>query len=162
MAIWPSIVSSSNDESSVGNVTQCLIWDAANFLLLSGKQVGRTDPSPSQPILGACSSIWIINLMPVGEASLDSSRRASNREFCIFPHSSMRGGGAPMLLQRLREYAETREDLPPAMYQTVFIRYVLQLSNQGEPLALIDLATQQQKRGLQKKAPDCVRSSGDR
>jgi len=67
-----------------------------------------------------------------------------------------------MLLQRLREYAETREDLPPAMYQTVFIRYVLQLSNQGEPLALIDLATQQQKRGLQKKAPDCVRSSGDR
>lgn len=67
-----------------------------------------------------------------------------------------------MLLQRLREYAETREDLPPTMYQPVYIRYVLRLDAQGEHPTLIDLATQEHKRGLEKLTPNCVRSSGDR
>ncbi|MBF6592211.1 MAG: type I-C CRISPR-associated protein Cas8c/Csd1, partial [Ktedonobacterales bacterium] len=36
-----------------------------------------------------------------------------------------------MLLQRLREYAERLDDLPPAMYQRVPIRYLLLLDEAG-------------------------------
>lgn len=67
-----------------------------------------------------------------------------------------------MLLQRLREYAETREDFPPAMYQNGIVRYVLRLDAQGNPQWMIDLATGQSKRGLERMIPNCVRSSGDR
>src|SRR5262249_54815129 len=103
-----------------------------------------------------------INQIPADEDNHNSSRLASTREFYTSHHNSMRKGGVLMLLQRLREYAEMREDLPPAMYQAIPIRYVLRLDAQEEHSTLIDLATQEHKRGLEKLAPNCVRSSGDR
>ncbi|HLW00257.1 MAG TPA: type I-C CRISPR-associated protein Cas8c/Csd1 [Ktedonobacterales bacterium] len=63
-----------------------------------------------------------------------------------------------MLLQRLSEYAD-QLDLPPAMYQSVAIRYVIMLDRAGRYLNIVDRASQKQKSGVERLAPDCKRSS---
>ncbi len=65
-----------------------------------------------------------------------------------------------MLLQRLRDYAQTLS-IPPPLYQRLPIRYILQINEHGKPLTLIDTATPTNKRGNERVAPDYTRSSGD-
>ncbi len=62
-----------------------------------------------------------------------------------------------MLLQRLSEYAD-RLGLPPPMYQSLSIRYVIQLDWAGGYRNLIDRATQESKRGIAHLVPSLRRS----
>jgi len=69
-----------------------------------------------------------------------------------------------MLLERLREYAESRlkEDLPPAMYQRQPIRYIAVLDNEGRLLGIQSLSDPHErrtKRGKEMLAPYVKRSS---
>ncbi len=66
-----------------------------------------------------------------------------------------------MFLQRLAEYADRLDDLPPPMYQRVPVRYLLRLDADGHPRgAIIDRQTKEDKRGITVIAPHLKRSSG--
>lgn len=70
-----------------------------------------------------------------------------------------------MLLQKLREYAEERLDLPPPMYQEQSIRYFITLRNDGSFAGYRDTASSEEKalkNGLRHRAPHVKRSSGIR
>ncbi len=67
-----------------------------------------------------------------------------------------------MLLQRLKEYAETRMILPPPLYVEAPVRYVIDLDNRGRLLNFepIDTASQQTRRGKPRLVPSVTRTSG--
>ncbi len=63
-----------------------------------------------------------------------------------------------MFLQRLREYAEQMENLPPPMYQRVAVSYVIALDAEGRPQGVISRKPQKNKRGPEEMVPDLKRS----
>lgn len=64
-----------------------------------------------------------------------------------------------MLLERLREYADRLDDLPPPMYQPTPVRYVLALDSQGRQLGEpVDTKTENDKRGKVRFAPHVKRT----
>jgi CRISPR-associated protein Csd1 len=67
-----------------------------------------------------------------------------------------------MILTRLKEYADTRMTLPPAMYRTQPVRWFINLTLEGELEGLTPLGgtSKADKRGLNLTVPDLVRSSG--
>lgn len=70
-----------------------------------------------------------------------------------------------MLLQRLREYAIERMDLPPKLYAEAAVRYVVELSETGdllsrEPIDLADPSTPRTRRGIRRPMPQVVKTSG--
>ncbi len=63
-----------------------------------------------------------------------------------------------MFLQKLSEYAD-RIGMPPAQYQNVPIRYLVQLDSNGRLVGkIIDLRTDEDKRGKARLVPDLKRS----
>lgn len=72
-----------------------------------------------------------------------------------------------MLLERLREYADNRMAQPPRLYASTPIAAVIELAADGSlrsnrPTVTIDPSTARGKRGIDRFAPDLVRSSGIR
>jgi CRISPR-associated protein Csd1 len=67
-----------------------------------------------------------------------------------------------MILARLKEYADTRMTLPPAMYRTQPVRWFINLTLEGglEGFTPLGGTTKADKRGLNLTVPDLVRSSG--
>ena len=67
-----------------------------------------------------------------------------------------------MLLQKLREYAEGRLQMPPPMYQSTRIRWVIDLDGRGLLLGFVPTADENDrlKRGKERLAPTVTRSSG--
>jgi len=68
-----------------------------------------------------------------------------------------------MLLQRLKEYADTRMDLPPQLYSETPVRYIIELNALGQPLGLTDTAdpaNPKTKRGQRYAMPQITRTSG--
>ena len=71
-----------------------------------------------------------------------------------------------MLLSKLKEYADEREQLPP-LYASTPVAWIVALDSNGQPLApqpisRMDSSTTRGKRGLDMSAPDVQRSSGIR
>lgn len=62
-----------------------------------------------------------------------------------------------MLLQRLREYADRLDDLPPPMYQRVPIRYIIRLDRAGQCHSIVPVG-EERTRGLPMLVPDCKRT----
>lgn len=62
-----------------------------------------------------------------------------------------------MFLQRLCEYAD-RLDMPPPMYQSVPIRYIIELDHTGSHPNIVDTATPELKRGKPRPVPDLKRT----
>lgn len=70
-----------------------------------------------------------------------------------------------MLLQRLVAYADTRMALPPALYSETPVRYIIELDADGQFLELIDTADlkdPRRRRGVPRRVPQIVRTSGIR
>src|SRR6476659_632459 len=68
-----------------------------------------------------------------------------------------------MLLQRLKEYADTRMNLPPQLYSETAVRYIIELDAIGKPLGIIDTAdpaNPKTKRGQRYAMPQVSRSVG--
>ena len=70
-----------------------------------------------------------------------------------------------MFLQRLREYADGRMELPPVLYSETPIRYVIDLDLDGTPRTGIptdtaDPSSPRGKRGVRRLAPQVARSVG--
>jgi CRISPR-associated protein Csd1 len=68
-----------------------------------------------------------------------------------------------MLLQRLKEYADTRMELPPQLYSDTAVRYIIELDTTGKPLGIIDTAdpaNPKTKRGQRYAMPQVSRSVG--
>lgn len=68
-----------------------------------------------------------------------------------------------MLLQRLKEYAEQRLDMPPTLYNEAPVRYIIELDAAGRPLGVIDTAdpsSPRTKRGQRRLVPQINRSVG--
>lgn len=70
-----------------------------------------------------------------------------------------------MLLRRLKEYADTRMDMPPTLYTETAVRYIIELDIQGHllsprPTDTADPANPKAKRGQRRQAPQIQRSSG--
>ncbi|MER3485131.1 MAG: type I-C CRISPR-associated protein Cas8c/Csd1, partial [Chloroflexota bacterium] len=69
-----------------------------------------------------------------------------------------------MLLQRLKEYAEARLQLPPRLYTEVPVRYIIELDSSGRllapaPVDTADRASPQTRRGTRRYAPSVQRAS---
>jgi len=67
-----------------------------------------------------------------------------------------------MLLRRLTQYAD-RLGLPPSLYSETPIRYIIELTDDGSVLGIIDTAdpsAPSSKRGARRPAPEVQRSSG--
>ena len=66
-----------------------------------------------------------------------------------------------MLLQRLREYADERLQLPPRLYNRVAVRYLITLDAKGRCITgrLEDLAEERNRRGLPLLVPQVRRTS---
>lgn len=67
-----------------------------------------------------------------------------------------------MLLQRLKEYADTRMSLPPRLYSPTQVRYMIDLDSTGTRAAITDLADSSSRKTKQGKwflAPQVARSS---
>lgn len=70
-----------------------------------------------------------------------------------------------MLLQRLKEYADTRMELPPRLYSEMPVRYIIELDQYGQllstrPTDTSDPANAKTKRGQPRQVPQIQRSSG--
>lgn len=70
-----------------------------------------------------------------------------------------------MFLQKLKEYAGTRMDSAPPLYKKTPIAYIVALDEDGKPLSPAPISTANPKekstrRGVERAAPDIVRSSG--
>jgi CRISPR-associated protein Csd1 len=67
-----------------------------------------------------------------------------------------------MILTRLKEYADTRMDLPPAMYEPVPVAWLIKINHEGKLLGFIDLrgSDKREKRGRVMQVPSLVRASG--
>jgi CRISPR-associated protein Csd1 len=70
-----------------------------------------------------------------------------------------------MLLQKLKEYADTRMTLPPPLYNETPVRYIIELDGAGKPLSpaptdTADPASKRTKRGQLFLMPQVQRSSG--
>jgi CRISPR-associated protein Csd1 len=70
-----------------------------------------------------------------------------------------------MLLQKLKEYADTRMTLPPPLYSETSVRYIIELDGTGKPLSpfptdTVDPASKRTKRGLRRLMPQVQRTSG--
>lgn len=66
-----------------------------------------------------------------------------------------------MILTRLKEYADTRMELPPAMYRTQPVRWFINLTLEGELEGFTPLGrtSKADKRGLNLTVPDLVRAN---
>lgn len=64
-----------------------------------------------------------------------------------------------MFLEKLSAYAE-RINMPPSMYQSTSIRYVIQLDADGNYLNIEELVDEKNKPTFSRNAPSCKRSSG--
>jgi len=66
-----------------------------------------------------------------------------------------------MLLQRLCEYADRRDDLAPPLYSEAWVRYIIELDRRGRLLNLqpIDLADPRSRRGQRRPVPRVQRNS---
>lgn len=70
-----------------------------------------------------------------------------------------------MLLQRLREYADERLDLPPTLYSETPIRYIIELDDTGRllnprPVDTADPSSPRTRRGTRRLAPQVQRAVG--
>jgi CRISPR-associated protein Csd1 len=70
-----------------------------------------------------------------------------------------------MLLQKLKEYADTRMMLPPPLYNETTVRYIIELDNTGRPLSpsptdTADPSSKRTKRGQLFLMPQVQRTSG--
>lgn len=70
-----------------------------------------------------------------------------------------------MLLQKLKEYADTRMSLPPSLYDTKPVRYIVELDGTGKlrsphPIDTADPASKQTRRGTNLPIPQVGRTSG--
>lgn len=70
-----------------------------------------------------------------------------------------------MLLQRLKEYADQRMDLPPALYSETVVRYIIELDHTGallssRPTDTADPSSPRTKRGERYLMPQVQRTSG--
>lgn len=65
-----------------------------------------------------------------------------------------------MLLQRLKEYADERMDLPPQLYSETAVRYIIELDPAGRCLGITDTADGKAKRGQRYLMPQITRTSG--
>lgn len=68
-----------------------------------------------------------------------------------------------MLLQRLKEYAEQRLEMPPTLYSEAPVRYIIELDATGQPLGVIDTvdpSSPRTKRGQRRLVPQINRSVG--
>jgi CRISPR-associated protein Csd1 len=70
-----------------------------------------------------------------------------------------------MLLKRLREYADARIELPPTLYVSAPVRYLIELDKDGrllnpEPVDTADPASPQTRRGTRRLVPQVTRAVG--
>jgi len=70
-----------------------------------------------------------------------------------------------MLLEKLKEYAETRMTLPPQLYVESPVRYVIELDGLGrllnsEPVDTADRTNRSTERGVRRLVPQVTRTSG--
>lgn len=70
-----------------------------------------------------------------------------------------------MLLQRLKEYADNRMDMPPVLYSEAPVRYIIELGVDGRllnprPIDTADNANAKTKRGQRRLVPQVTRSVG--
>ena len=70
-----------------------------------------------------------------------------------------------MLLQRLKEYADQRMDMPPTLYSETPVRYIIELDAQGrvlnpQPTDTADPANPKTKRGQRRLMPQITRAVG--
>jgi CRISPR-associated protein Csd1 len=70
-----------------------------------------------------------------------------------------------MLLQKLKEYAETRMTLPPLLYAEAPVRYIIDLDEQGgllnpQPIDTADRSNRGTERGVRRLVPQVTRTSG--
>ena len=70
-----------------------------------------------------------------------------------------------MLLQRLKEYADERMELPPTLYTAVPVRYLIEIDLDGRllnpaPVDTADPSSPTTRRGTRRFAPQIQRSSG--
>lgn len=67
-----------------------------------------------------------------------------------------------MLLQRLKEFADTRMELPPKLYSPTSVRYIIELDREGRFLGIVDTAEQKgkAKRGQTFLMPQVNRTYG--
>lgn len=67
-----------------------------------------------------------------------------------------------MILARLKEYADTRMEMPPEMYGHSPVRWIIELDSSGSPLGFISQGgnTKADARGERRLVPEVVRSSG--
>ncbi|MDQ3692772.1 MAG: type I-C CRISPR-associated protein Cas8c/Csd1 [Chloroflexota bacterium] len=69
-----------------------------------------------------------------------------------------------MLLQRLADYADQMEELPPPMYQPTAVRYIIRLTEEGRPLGApidtADRANRATEKGVRRFVPAAKRTSG--
>ncbi|HEU4328805.1 MAG TPA: type I-C CRISPR-associated protein Cas8c/Csd1 [Roseiflexaceae bacterium] len=68
-----------------------------------------------------------------------------------------------MLLQRLKQYADERMDMPPTLYSETPVRYIIELDSRGQPLSPVptdtaDPTSRSAKRGTPRKVPQVTRS----
>ncbi len=70
-----------------------------------------------------------------------------------------------MLLRELKRYAEERMDLPPTLYISAPVRYIIELDPQGrlltpEPIDTSDPANRSTRRGMPRPVPQIQRAAG--
>ncbi len=68
-----------------------------------------------------------------------------------------------MLLQRLKEYADEHMDMPPKLYSSTVVRYIIELDATGKPLGITDTAdpaNPKTKRGQRYTMPQVSRAVG--
>ena len=70
-----------------------------------------------------------------------------------------------MLLQRLKEYADVRLELPPTLYSEAPVRYIIELDSNGllrnpQPVDTSDASSPRTRRGVRRLVPQLQRSVG--